>query len=342
MWGLDGSPPKVLADSTGAWFSTYSSMYRSLWEWMDSMKSETVARAVLSVRRHRNVRALTLAVLIFVAASYLRAIRWRALFVNGEVSTNRLFVVQNCRHRHQQPDPNPNRQRGEATQLAILSIKDRVRPSVALATLGMERVLDVVASAFIMAVAFLFIPEIRNFGLYVWGALAFAVVCVALVRLLAWSGAEILWVRRLPFLASFTQAVKDLERERLRLAASLAMSIIYWLLVGLTAWIIAISIQLSITPMTATMVIMATIFFATAIPAAPSAIGTFEFAVVYVLDIFGVSHESAFGFAIITHAVFFLPPTLMAVIFLPREGIGSISRLKSALSGRAETTMNTA
>ncbi len=28
------------------------------WEWMDSMKSETVARAVLSVRRHRNVRAL--------------------------------------------------------------------------------------------------------------------------------------------------------------------------------------------------------------------------------------------------------------------------------------------
>ncbi len=28
------------------------------WEWMDSMKSETVARAVLSVRRHRKVRAL--------------------------------------------------------------------------------------------------------------------------------------------------------------------------------------------------------------------------------------------------------------------------------------------
>ncbi len=283
---------------------------------------------------------ITLAVLIFVAASYLRAIRWRALFVNGEVSTNRLFVVQNVGIGIN--NLIPIRIASEATQLAILSIKDRVRPSVALATLGMERVLDVVASAFIMAVAFLFIPEIRNFGLYVWGALAFAVVCVALVRLLAWSGAEILWVRRLPFLASFTQAVKDLERERLRLAASLAMSIIYWLLVGLTAWIIAISIQLSITPMTATMVIMATIFFATAIPAAPSAIGTFEFAVVYVLDIFGVSHESAFGFAIITHAVFFLPPTLMAVIFLPREGIGSISRLKSALSGRAETTMNTA
>ena len=28
------------------------------WEWMDSMKSETVARAVLSVRRYREVRAL--------------------------------------------------------------------------------------------------------------------------------------------------------------------------------------------------------------------------------------------------------------------------------------------
>ncbi len=283
---------------------------------------------------------ITLAVLIFVAASYLRAIRWRTLFVNGEVSTNRLFIVQNVGIGLN--NLVPIRIASEAAQLAILSIKDHVRPSVALATLGMERVLDVVASALILAIAFLFIPEIRDFGIYVWGALAFAVVCVALVRLLAWSSTGIVRIRRLPFLASFAQAVRDLERERLRLAASFGMSLVYWLLVGVTAWIIAISIQLSITPMTATMVIMATIFFATAVPAAPSAIGTFEFAVVYMLGLFGVSHESAFGFAIITHAVFFLPPTLMAVMFLPREGIGSIGRLKSALSGRAETTTDSA
>lgn len=283
---------------------------------------------------------IVLAVGVFVAASYLRAVRWRALFVNGEVSTNRLFMVQNIGIGLN--NLVPVRIASEAAQLAILSIKDRVRPSVALATLGMERVLDVVASALILAIAFLFVPEMQDYGIYVWGALAFAVLCIAIVRLLAWSGNGISWIRRLPFLLSFAKAVRDLERERVRLAVSFALSVIYWLLVGVTAWIISISFQLSITPVTATMVIMATIFFATAIPAAPSAIGTFEFAVVYMLGLFAVSHESAFGFAVITHAVFFLPPTLMAVLFLPREGISSISQLKSTLSGRVETSTDTA
>ena len=295
---------------------------------------------VLEAFRNVSILMIIFAVAVFMAASYLRALRWRALFVNGEVSTNRLFMVQNVGIGLN--NLVPIRIASEAAQLAILSMKDRVRPSVALATLGMERVLDVVASALILAIAFLFIPEISEYGIYVWGALGLAVLCIALVRILAWSGNRISWTRRFPTLLSFAKAVRDLERERTRLAVSFAMSVIYWLLVGVTAWIISISFQLSITPITATMVIMATIFFATAIPAAPSAIGSFEFAVVYLLGLFGVSHEPAFGFAVITHAVFFLPPTLMAVLFLPREGIGSFSKLKSTLSERTKTSADAA
>ena len=279
---------------------------------------------------------VTLAVALFMAAAYLRAVRWRVLFVDGQVSTNRLFVIQNIGIGLN--NLVPVRVASEAAQLAILSIRDRVRPAVALATLGMERVIDVVASSFIFVVAFLLIPELDGFGLYVWGALGFAVVCVLLVRLFAWGSTGVSWIRRLPFLAAFTQAVRDLERERLRLAVSTAMSVGYWLLIGITAWILASSVQLSISPVTATMVIMGTIFFATAVPAAPSAIGTFEFAVVYVLELFGVGRESGFGFAIITHAVFFLPPTLIAAVYLPNEGLGSISQLRSVMTERAERT----
>ena len=36
-----------------------------------------------------------LAVVVFMVASYLRAARWKVLFVNDEVSTNRLFIIQN-------------------------------------------------------------------------------------------------------------------------------------------------------------------------------------------------------------------------------------------------------
>lgn len=278
-----------------------------------------------------SIPMLVLSMLVFMAANYLRAVRWRVLFVGGTVSTNRLFVVQNIGIGLN--NVVPIRVASEAVQIAILTLRDSVRPSVALATVGMERVLDLIVSAVILGVALILIPEMERFTLYIWGAIGIAVISVVVVRLLAWSSTGVEWVLRISFLAEFLSAVKDLEKERTRLAVSTGVTFAYWLLVGVTAWLIADSISLSITPVVATAVIMGTIYFATAVPAAPAAIGTFEFAVVYVLEMFGVSRESGFGFAVITHAVFFLPPTIMAAVFLPREGIVSIGRLRSAFSG---------
>ena len=274
---------------------------------------------------------LILAVAIFMFASYLRAFRWQILFFNENISTLRLFIIQN--EGIGLNNVSPVRVLSEPTQLAVLTLRDGIKGSTALATLGMERVLDVVASTLILAIAFFLVPEMKNFTVYVWGAVGFMFAILVLVRLLAWGSEAISFVRRIPFLAAFTSAVKDLEQRRVRLAASLILSIVYWLLVGITAWTIAMAINIPISPITATLVIMGTIFFATAIPAAPSAIGTYEFAVVYMLGFFGMEKEAGFGFAVITHAVFFLPPTIIAAIFLPREGIGSIRKLrKSALA----------
>ena len=273
---------------------------------------------------------LFLGVVIFMAASYVRAYRWQLLFVNQNISTPRLFVIQN--EGIGLNNVVPIRIASEATQLAILTIRDKINSATALATLGMERVIDVIASTLILFVAFFLVPEMQNFKIYIWGAFGVMIIALALVRFLAWSSQGISFIRRMPFLSDFTIAVKDLERERVRLAASLTLSVIYWLMVGVTAWIIAISIKLPISPMTATLVIMGTIFFATAVPAAPSAIGTFEFAVVYVLAYFGVEREASFGFAVITHAVFFLPPTIIAAIFLPREGIVSVGQVRKLFS----------
>ena len=127
---------------------------------------------------------------------------------------------------------------------------------------------------------------------------------------------------------------RELERHKTRLAASLAITVGYWLLVGISAWLIAVAVDLGISPFTATVIIMGTIFFATSVPAAPSAIGTFEFAMVYVLGFFGVVREDSFGFALLTHAVFFLPPTIIAAIFLPREGLEIMQRIKGRLALR--------
>jgi len=232
---------------------------------------------------------------------------------------HRLFVIQN--EGLGLNNVLPVRVASEAVQLAVLTMRDGVNGATALATLGMERVIDVVASTFILALAFLFVPEMRNFTPYVAGAFIFALVAVGLVRVLAWGSGALAFINKFRRLAEFGQAVRALERERGRLALATAVSLVYWLMIGVTAWIVANAIALSITPVTATLVIMGTIFFATAVPAAPSAIGTFEFAVVYMLGFFSVDRSEGFGFAVIVHAVFFLPPTVIAAVFLPREGV---------------------
>ena len=42
-----------------------------------------------------SLKMIALAIIVFFAANYLRAARWRVLFVGDEVSTNRLFIIQN-------------------------------------------------------------------------------------------------------------------------------------------------------------------------------------------------------------------------------------------------------
>ena len=277
---------------------------------------------------------VVVAVAVFMAASFLRAYRWRILFVNEKISTLRLFVIQN--EGIGLNNVVPLRVVSEPTQLAILTLRDRVNGATALATLGMERVIDVIASTLILGVAFFLVPEMSNFTLYVWGAIGFTVVAVTLVRFLAWGSEALSFIRRISFLSAFATAVRNLERERARLAASLLLSVMYWIMMGVTAWIIAKAIGLPISPTTSTLVIMGTIFFATAVPAAPGAIGTFEFAIVYVLEFFDVAGEASFAFAVITHAVFFLPPTIIAAVFLPREGIVSVHRIRGLVARVAD------
>ena len=267
-----------------------------------------------------------LAVVVFMAASVLRAYRWQILFVSEKISVLRLFIVQN--EGIGLNNVSPIRVISEPTQLAVLTVRDKVKGSTALATLGMERVIDLVASTLILGVALLLVEEMQYFKPFIWGALVITLIAVALVRLLAWGSEAATFIRRISFLAAFATAVRDLERERARLVTSLLVTVIYWIMVGITAWIISLAIGLSISPTTATLVALGTIFFATSVPAAPGALGTFEFAMVYTLEFFGVQSDVAIVFAVITHAVLFLPPMIIAAIFLPREGVLSLRRMR--------------
>ncbi|MBM3933250.1 MAG: flippase-like domain-containing protein [SAR202 cluster bacterium] len=262
---------------------------------------------------------ILLAVAIFMLAGWVRAVRWRILFVNEKLSVARLFIVQ-----HEGlglSNIMPVRVVSEVTQLAVLTLKDGLRGSTALVAIGMERLVDSAASVLVLAVAVSFVHEMEQFRFLIWVAIGIIVLAVALFRLFAWGGESIAFIRRIAFLAAMAQSVKTYGGQRLRLLSSFLVSIVYWLLVGVSAWIVAVAFNLDVSPIKVTFVTMATIFFITAIPAAPSGIGAFEAAVVYLLGLLGVGKADAFGFALVVHAVFFVPPTVIAVIFLPREGV---------------------
>jgi len=69
---------------------------------------------------------------------------------------------------------------------------------------------------------------------------------------------------------------------------------------------------------------LAVIFFTDWLPGLPGAIGTFEFVALYLLGLWQVEASTAFGFAILLHALFFLPPLIVAVCYLPYAGFRSV------------------
>lgn len=268
-----------------------------------------------------SIPLLVVGFLVFMGASVLRAARWQMLFIDPQPSIPRLFIVQ-----HEGlglGNVMPVRVASEVTQVGVLTMRDKIRLSTVLAAIGMERIVDMLSSMLLIGVGVIFVSELRMFAPIVWLVVIGIVAGMAALQILSSRGRTLSLVRRVRFIAAFSDSLNDLFNERRRLVKAFAASLAYWMLVGLSAWVIARAVRLDdVSPIAATLVILVTISFSTIVPAAPSAIGTFHAAVVYGLGLIseGVAEE-AFPFAFIVHLFFFVPAIVIAAIFLPREKI---------------------
>lgn len=276
-----------------------------------------------------NIPLLLLSILIFLINNYIRAFRWRLLLLNENISVHRLFIVEN--EGLGLNNLIPIRVAAEAVQWTALTVNNNVNGSFTLATLGMVRVLDLIASILILTIGFIFIEEMHEFRFYIIGISIFGLLTISLIILMSWSHKNFPLINRVPGLKSFISSVTSLTNSPGRLSLSLSLSFIYWILIGLTVWIVALSLNIPVSLLTATVTVIGTIFFATAIPSAPSSIGTFEAVMIYMLGIFGLERESSFSYAVIVHLILFLPPSIIALIFLPSEGIGAFTKIRSLI-----------
>ena len=277
---------------------------------------------------------LILALVLLVISAYLRAARWRLLWITEKVSTLRLFWVENAALGLN--NLSPVRALDEPVELGILTLRDRLPVGTVAATIVVSRILDLVFTLLFVTAAVASLPALLQFTPAIALTALYLFVWLLLLLNIRRIVEKFPGLRRLRWVTSFEDALAIVRLQRRRLIMSFGLTAVYWLILGPVGWAVAAGTGIDVAFHHVMFVVMGSIFFATAIPGLPGAIGTFEFAAVSLLAILGVPREDAVTFAIVLHVILVVPQTLVTIVVLPREGLGSIKALRELIRSSRE------
>jgi uncharacterized protein (TIRG00374 family) len=223
---------------------------------------------------------------------------------------------------------------GELARVIAVHREARTSRSEALATLVVERLLDVVVLLALLLVVLPFVPEVT------WLGVAIAILAGAVV--VAVGGALALWryqsrplrlfLRPLRWLPGFPEArtsaaaesllrgFEGLRSARVGLVA-VALTAATWLMVAFSFWLAMRGLELGLGYDAALLVVVATTF-ALVIPSLPASLGVFEAATVYSLDPFGIDDSLALGAAVVLHVLSFAPFIVVGLVALTSHPAG--------------------
>lgn len=270
------------------------------------------------------VHLFLLALGAFLVGIVLRAWRWHVLFLRTRVSLLRLFLIQNAALGLN--NLSPIRVVAKPLQLALVTRREGVGTATALATVAMEHVMDVFATALLLGLGVVLLPELRGFSIQLAAAIVFAAVSLVVFLVIARGMNFIPGVHRVAILQEAVTAAKTVGSSPLRVALSFLATLGHWSFLGLSGWIIAQGLDIEVGIAAVVVLFVGSVFFVSAVPSLPGGAITFEAAVVHTLRLFDVPEESALVFALIMHVIMFAPSTLIAGLVLPREGIKMFGR----------------
>ena len=243
---------------------------------------------------------------------------------------------------------------GDVLRPYLLARQEGLPVSATLATIVMERVLDLITVLALLA-------------LYVWGIADPAMLPPALLRGIEVSSAlagavaialmGVMWVLathperigglvfamarvlphavadRLAGLARTFSGGFAVAREPRALAAAVAWSFPLWLAIAAEAWLVTIAFDIAM-PFTGTFLLQALLVIGVAVPT-PGAVGSYHEAYrIGVTTFFGAPEDTAVAAAIVTHAISYFPVVLTGIVFMAQDGL-SFGRIK-ALAGTKE------
>ena len=232
-----------------------------------------------------------------------------------------------------------------------------VRPggaSAALATIVLERLLDVIAVAFLFGVFLLFFsgdlqqtdPQVLT-ALTVGGLVAAigATTVLALIVVAAYAPDRVAGVvaqveRRLPqrvgaaagrFIIRFSAGL-GIARQPGRFIRAFAWSFPVWLSVCVSAWCVCQAFGIALPP-GGSLLLMMLMVLGVSVPT-PAGVGGFHAAFqVGVTSFYAAPVDAAVGAALVLHALSFGPVTLLGIVWMARDGLTLRSAVDLASSG---------
>jgi len=317
------------------------------WWFISGKDWETVGEHL----RNARLWPLLLAALLINLTIFARSLRWRAflapiapaklsnLFAATSVGFGAIFVIGRA---------------GEIIRPAVLSLRERIKPSATFATILIERLFDTTAVVSLFAANLLFfklppdransLESIRSIGLILLIGVAIGIFILLLLRLKA--EPIIGWLERnssrlpqklvqplLNFIRHLVDGLSVLLDLR-ALAATAFFTACVWALVSMATWLTLLAFGLDFSISHAIFVLGFGLVGSVA-PTPGGSAGAFHAAAAKGLEFLGLDPNLAASIAIVYHLIAFGPPFVIGLFYLIRDDIG-LRQLREMIASETE------
>lgn len=233
---------------------------------------------------------------------------------------------------------------GELARPVFVGRRENVSKTAAFATIVLERMFDLMSVLLILVIYLLFfplptaidadsawiIPQMRLAGLVSLAGLVVAVGFLTAAQL-APRRTDALMVRMMgllpigvgerlmPLARSFLSGFAGIRSPRLTITIAVH-SLLIWLNILVTYYLLLFAFDIEL-PYYAVMPLIVMVVIGVMVPT-PAAVGSFHFATQLALtNLWGVPPDASAGYAIVCHAIVFVPITIIGIVLLSREGL---------------------
>jgi hypothetical protein len=278
---------------------------------------------------------IVLAVIIYLFGLWIRAYRWKFL-VNPvkQIPNTRLFPIMIIGYMANNVLP---LRMGDIYRAYVLGKKENISKSASLATIVVERIFDGLSMIMFLVIGLfalqshpLFTPQERTIIFFLSSsllALFFFLMLMIWKRKLAESilhwGTGCLPTRFGGKCQRWSSAFLDgltVLRSGSVTIIVLGLSLFSWLIEAVMYLFVGYAMQL-VVPYYAGPIILAVSNLGMMIPSSPGAIGTFEYFFARSATLFSIDSTVAVSYAILVHALWWLPITILGFVYMTKEHI---------------------